>query len=216
MRAESEEWGAEMGVRGSRPNDHPREAPHRWDGKVIQSPKGGSGRDRAGRLTERRKKASGHPRGHRRWSPLSLKRAAGGFRKIPPAGGLLSPRGESRQRRAQGGGPDELRAFAPLRRQPIGPVPLRTPITGDNTWALTLAAGARALAAVSLSRRPLRPDQADEKRTCAGPAAPECRNRRRGSFLRIRNEELGVRNYGCRGGSGYDVGAGALAGPVGG
>ena len=42
------------------------------------------------------------------------------------------------------------------------PRPLRTPITGDSTWALALAAGAQNLAAVPLSRRPLRPDPADE------------------------------------------------------
>ena len=82
---------------------------------------------------------------------------------ISPAGEVLSPRGESTQRRAQGGGPDELRAFAPLRRQLIGPVPLRTPITGDSTWALTLAADAQTLAAMPLLRRPLRPDPADKK-----------------------------------------------------
>ena len=63
----------------------------------------------------------------------------------------------------RGGGPDELRAFASLRRQPIGPAPLRTPITGDSTWTLALAAGARTLAATPFPRRPLRPDPADEK-----------------------------------------------------
>ena len=63
----------------------------------------------------------------------------------------------------RGGGPDELRAFASLRRQPIGPAPLRTPITGDSTWPLALAAGAQGLAAAPLSRRPLRPDPVDEK-----------------------------------------------------
>ena len=77
---------------------------------------------------------------------------------ISPAGEVLSPRGESTQRRAQGCGPDELRAFAPLQRQLIGPVPLRTPITGDSTWALTLAADAQTLAAMPLLRRPLRPE----------------------------------------------------------
>ena len=72
---------------------------------------------------------------------------------------------------------------------------------------MALAAGTQPLAAAPLSRRPLRPDPANEKRTCAGPAAPECRNRRRGSFLRIRNEELGVRNFLCRGVAAFFVGA---------
>ena len=39
---------------------------------------------------------------------------------------------------------------------------LRTPITGDSTWALALAAGARSLTAAPLLRRPLRPDPADK------------------------------------------------------
>ena len=73
----------------------------------------------------------------------------------------------------RGCGPDGSHASASLRRCPIGPAPLRTPNAGDSTWALALAAGAQSLAAVPFSRRPLRPDPADEKRTCAGPAAPE-------------------------------------------
>ena len=46
--------------------------------------------------------------------------------------------------------PDGSLASASLRRQPIGPVPLRTPITEDSTWPLALAAGAQGLAAVPL------------------------------------------------------------------
>ena len=44
------------------------------------------------------------------------------------------------------------------------PRPLRTPITGDSTWPLALAAGAQDLTAVPLLHRPLRPELADENR----------------------------------------------------
>ena len=49
------------------------------------------------------------------------------------------------------------------------------------------------------------------RRTKNGPALARRRlsrqNRRRGSFLRIRNEELGVRNFLCRGVAAFFVGA---------